>query len=79
MEQITINVKYYKHTYLRIYDPCEVVHLSIDKKSIGICRISVQHFFERMYIENKQTIFETIFKDLLNIDKLLLKKLQEYH
>ena len=74
MEKISLNVKYYKHTFLRICEPCEVFHLSTDRKSTGICRIGVQPFLERIYIISKHTIFKNIFKDFLNNNELLLKK-----
>ena len=57
MEQSALTLKYYRHIFLRIYKPSELVHFSTEKKSIDK-RIRVQLFLEGMHVINRQTIFK---------------------
>ena len=49
MDKSTQNLKYHKHIFLRLYEHCEVVNLSTEKKRIDK-RVEVQRFLKRMHI-----------------------------
>ena len=49
MEQNTLNLKYYKHSFLRICEPYEIVILSTEKEHTDKRR-RVQPFLVRMHI-----------------------------
>ena len=48
MEQNTLHLKYYKHTFLRIDEPYEIVNLSTEKENIDK-RITVPSFLESIF------------------------------